>query len=444
MEYIPLNKLPNKYPDISNYMWEDGNYIVLEGEYDSNYIAFRKPFLSQLKWVTGTDFKFIVGLKTSDTDPYQQFYTSEEYYKLLEKSLLDNNPYFPKISFRKEHIITINIKDALYLFGSKNPVDEGKNGVQMYRNFFCDADKQYFNNVDYNALVNYIQWVTKKSEPYDVDQGGVLPAATNSKYSILKYNPDLAIYQTEQEYDYYTAVVQLDNMIKLCEAAIIEFKACYNNPTQESIDKASQYVSSLAFGGAALGGAALVGAFASVGAVATTIAGTVTIATSAGLVSVPAASAAAAIASLQSAGVTFGIVSTTTAGTTAAAAGTAAAKTATATAPAGPIVAAIAVAIVIIATFIFGSQAKKEAERKRDEALAQVRQYCLTNISALEKDLENYKKLLQALVDGNSNKTKVTNSSTTADGTPIPVKDNFVYDDSRIQTNIRRNFTLRA
>ena len=106
--------------------------------------------------------------------------------------------------------------------------------------------------------------------------------------------------------------------------------------------------------------------------------------------------------------------------------------------------AAIAVAIVIIATFIFGSQAVKEAERKRDEALAQVRQYCLTNISALEKDLDNYKKLLQALVDGNSNKTKVTNSSTTADGTPIPVKDNFVYDDSRIQTNIRRNFTLRA
>jgi hypothetical protein len=443
MEYIPLNKLPNKYPDISNYMWEDGNYIVLEGEYDSNYIAFRKPFLSQLKWVTGTDFKFIVGLKTSDTDPYQQFYTSEGYYKLLEKSLLDNNPYFPKISFRKEHIITINIKDALYLFGSKNPVDERNNGVQMYRNFFCDADKQYFNNVDYNALVNYIQWVTKKSEPYDVDQGGVLPASLNSKYSILKYNPDLAIYQTEQEYDYFYAVLQLDTMIKLCEAAIAEFKACYNNPTQESIDSASQYVSSLAFGGAALGGAALVGAFASVGVAATTIAGTVTIVTSAGLVSVPAAAVPAALASLQSAGITIGFISSTGT-TTAAVAGTAGVKTATATAPAGPIVAAIAVAIVIIATFIFGSSAKKEAERKRDEALAQVRQYCLTNISALEKDLDNYKKLLQALVDGNSNKTKVTNSSTTADGTPIPVKDNFVYDDSRIQTNIRRNFTLRA
>ena len=441
MEYIPLNKLPNKYPDISNYMWEDGNYIVLEGEYDSNYIAFRKPFLSQLKWVTGTDFKFIVGLKTSDTDPYQQFYTSEEYYKLLEKSLLDNNPYFPKISFRKEHIITINIKDALYLFGSKNPVDERNNGVQMYRNFFCDADKQYFNNVDYNALVNYIQWVTKKSEPYDVDQGGVLPASLNSKYSILKYNPDLAIYQTEQEYNYFYAVLQLDTMIKLCEAAIAEFKACYNNPTQESIDRASQYVSSLAFGGAALGGAALVGAFASVGVAATaTAVGSVVVSTSAGLVSVPASTVA--LQALTAFGIGTG--GTATVGTTAAAAGTAAAKTATATAPAGPIVAAIAVAIVIIATFIFGSQAVKEAERKRDEALAQVRQYCLTNISALEKDLDNYKKLLQALVDGNSNKTKVTNSSTTADGTPIPVKDNFVYDDSRIQTNIRRNFTLRA
>jgi hypothetical protein len=425
MEYIPLNKLPNKYPDVSNYMWEDGNYIVLEGEYDSNYIAFRKPFLSQLKWVSGTTFKFIVGLKTSDTDPYQQFYTSEEYYKLLEKSLLDNNPYFPKISFRKEHIITINVSDALNLFGSKNPIEEGKAGVKMYKNFFCDADKQYFNNVNYDTLVKYLDWTTQTAEPYNVDQGGVLPAATNSKYSILKYNPDLAIYQTEQEYDYYYAVVQLDTMIKLSEAAIAEFKACYANPTQESIDRASQYVSSLAFGGAALGGAALVGAFASVGI--TTAAGSVIVATSAGLVSVPAG--AAAIAG------TVGIGATAT---------TAAANTAVATAPAGPIIAAIAVAIVVIATFIFGSNAVKEAERKRDEALAQVRQYCLTNISALQKDLDNYKKLLQALVDGNSNKIKVTNSSTTADGTPIPVKDNFIYDDSRIQTNIRRNFTLRV
>ena len=427
MEYIPLNKLPNKYPDVSNYMWEDGNYIVLEGEYDTNYIAFRKPFLTQLKWVYGTNFKFIVGLKTSNTDPYQQFYTSEAYYKLLEKSLLDNNPYFPKISFRKEHIITVNVSDSLTLFGTKNPIEEGKAGVLMYRNFFCDSDKQYFNNLDYDALVKYLDWTTTSSEPYDVDQGGVLPAAVNSKYSIMKYNPDLGIYQTQADYDYYFAVIQLDNMVRLCEEAIKEFQNCYNNPTQESIDKTSKYGASLAAGGVALGGGAVLGAFAAVAATSTAV-GSVVVATTAGLVSVPAASAAALAG-------TFGI---------GAAATTAATTTAAATAPAGPIIAAIAIAIAVIVTFIFGSKAQKDAEKRRDEALAQVRQYCLTNISNLEKDLANYKKLLQTLVDSNSTKIKITNSSTTEDGIPIPAKDNFIYDDSRIQTNIRRNFTLRV
>jgi uncharacterized membrane protein len=409
-------------------MWEDGNYIVLEGEYDSNYIAFRKPFLSQLKWVSGTNFKFIVGLKTSDNDPYQQFYTSEEYYKLLEKSLVDNNPYFPKISFRKEHIITVNVSDALGLFISKNPIDEEKAGVKMYRNFFCDADKEYFNNVNYDTLVKYLDWTTKSAEPYDVDQGGVLPAAVNSKYSIMKYNPDLGVYQTQQDYDYYYAVLQLDTMVRLCEEAIKEFQNCYNNPTQESIDKTSKYVSSLAIGGAALGGGAVLGAFAAVATATAVAEGSVLVATAAGLVAVPAGSAAALAG-------TIGIGSAAT---------TAATTTAAATAPAGPIIAAIAIAIAVIVTFIFGSNAQKEAEKRRDAALAQVRQYCLTNISKLQKDLDNYKKLLQDLVNAYSKKIKITNSSTTADGTIIPIKDNFIYDDSRIQNNIRRNYTLRV
>jgi hypothetical protein len=427
MEYIPLNKLPNKYPSVTNYSWEDGSYIILDGEYPTNYIAFRKPFLSQLKWVAGTSFKFIVNIKTSNVDPYQQFYTSEAYYKLLEKALLDNNPYFPKLSFKKENIIDINVSDALSIFFNRNTEEEGKYGVRVFRNFFCESDlKDYFNGINYENLIKYLDWLLSSSAPYDIDQGGVLPAVTNSKYEILEYNSDLGVYQTKAEYDYYFAVIQLNEMIELVEQAIAEFRACYKNPTQESLDRIGKYTASLTAAGAALGGGALVGAFAAVAAITSTAAGSVVIATTAGLVSVPAGTAAALAG-------TIGIGGTATA---------ASAQAAAATAPAGPIVAVIAAAVVLIVTFIIGSNKQKEAERRRDEALEKVRQYCLTNISKLEKDLENYKFLLKELVEANTTRIKIQNASTEADGTIIPSVTNFIYDDNRIQTNIRKQYTF--
>ena len=427
MEYIPLNKLPNKYPSVTNYSWEDGSYIILDGEYPTNYIAFRKPFLNQLKWVPKTKFKFIVCIKTSKVDPYQQFYTSEEYYKALEKALLDNNPYFPKLSFKKENIIEVDISDALSIFFDRNPEDEGKYGIRVFRNFFCEADlNKYFNGLNYENLIKYLDWLLDRSAPYDIDQGGVLPATTNSKYEILEYNPELGVYQTKAEYDYYFAVIQLNEMIKLCELALAEFRACYKNPTQESINRINKYIGSLTAAGAALGGGALLGAFAAVAAVTSTAVGSVVVSTAAGLVSVPAGSAAALAA-------TVGLGGTATA---------ASAQAAATAAPAGPIVAFIAAAVVLIVTFIIGSNKQKEAERKRDEALAKVRQYCLTNISKLEKDLENYKYLLNQLVEANTTGIKIQNSSTEADGTIIPSVTNFIYDDNRIQTNIRRQYTF--
>jgi hypothetical protein len=426
MEYIPLNKLPNKYPSITNYSWEDGSYIILDGEYPTNYIAFRKPFLNQLKWVPDTTFKFIVNIKASKVDPYQQFYTSQDYYKLLEKSLLDNNPYFPKLSFKKENIIDVEVSDALSIFFNRNTKAEGEYGVRVFRNFFCESDlNQYFNGINYENLIKYLDWLLRPSAPYDIDQGGVLPATTNSKYEILEYNSDLGVYQTKAEYDYYFAVIQLNEMIELVELALAEFRACYKNPTQESLDRIVKYVGSLTAAGAALGGGALLGAFAAAAATSTA-AGSVIVATTAGLVSVPAGSAAALAG-------TIGLGGTAT---------TAAANTAAATAPAGPIVAIIAAAVVLIVTFIIGSNKQKEAERKRDEALEKVRQYCLTNISKLEKDLENYKFLLKELVEANTNRIKIQNSSTAADGTIIPSVTNFIYDDNRIQTNIRKQYTF--
>jgi hypothetical protein len=426
MEYIPLNKLPNKYPSITNYSWEDGSYIILDGEYPTNYIAFRKPFLNQLKWVAGTKFKFIVSIKTSNVDPYQQFYTSEEYYKALEKALLDNNPYFPKLSFKKENIIDVNISDALSIFFDRNTKDEGTYGVRVFRNFFCEADlNEYFNGLNYENLIKYLDWLLSPSAPYDIDQGGVLPATTNSKYEILEYNSDLGVYQTKAEYDYYFAVIQLNQMIELSELALSEFRAVYKNPTQEGIDRIGKYIGSLTAASSALGGGALIGAFSAIAATSTA-AGSVVVATTAGLVSVPAGTAAALAG-------TIGVGATAT---------TAAGQAAAATAPAGPIVAIIAAAVVLIVTFIIGSNAQKEAQRKRDEALEKVRQYCLTNISKLEKDLENYKYLLKELVEANTTRIKIQNSSTAADGTIIPSVTNFIYDDNRIQTNIRRQYTF--
>lgn len=425
MEYIPLNKLPNKYPDISNYNWEDGSYIVLDGEYPNNYIAFRKPFLGQLNWVSDTKFKFIVEVKTSTTDPYSKFYTSADYYKELEKALLDNNPYFVKQSFKKENIITIDLSDAIAIFSNRNTVEEGKYGVKMIRNFFCESDLTKFPNsgLNYENLIRYLDWLLRPSAPYDIDQGGVLPTTTNSKYELLKYNENLGIYQSQAEYDYYFAVIQLNEMIKLVEQTIVELRKVYANPTQEGIDRVGKYFTSLGAAGAALGGAAILGAFS---AAAIGAAGSVVIATTAGLVSVPAASAAALAGTVG-----IGATATSAAGTAAAAA-----------APTGPIIAGIVAVVVFIGALILGSSQQKEAERKRNEAIAKVRAWCLTEISKLEKDLENYKLLLQQLVDSNKEPIKIENSSTNVNGTPILEPANFQYDDGRIQTNIRFRYTF--
>jgi len=60
----------------------------------------------------------------------------------------------------------------------------------------------------------------------------------------------------------------------------------------------------------------------------------------------------------------------------------------------------------------------------------------------LEKDLENYKFLLKELVEANTTRIKIQNASTEADGTIIPSVTNFIYDDNRIQTNIRKQYTF--
>jgi hypothetical protein len=166
------------------------------------------------------------------------------------------------------------------------------------------------------------------------------------------------------------------------------------------------------------------GAFSA--AALTTAAGSVIIATTAGLVSVPAGSAAALAGTVG-----IGASATSTA-----------ASAAAASAPAGPIIAGIVIIVAFFTALLIGSAKQKQQERQRDEALAKVRAWCLTEISKLEKDLENYKLLLQQLVDSNKESIKIENSSTNANGTPILEPANFQYDDGKIQTNIRFRYTF--
>ena len=134
MDYIIKNRLQNKYPSILNYNTDDGGYIYLDGAFSKeNYVAWKKPKISQLKYTPNTSFRFIVELATSEGDKYSKFYTSEAYYKDLVASQKDNNPYFSKVSFRKDLIVSVNLSTFISQRLSLDAT-EGNMGIRVTKN----------------------------------------------------------------------------------------------------------------------------------------------------------------------------------------------------------------------------------------------------------------------------------------------------------------------
>jgi hypothetical protein len=399
MDYIIKNRLQNKYPSILNYNTDDGGYIYLDGAFSKeNYIAWKKPRISQLKYTPNTSFRFIVEFTTSENDKSSKFFTSEAYYKDLIASQKDNNPYFSKVSFRKNSIVVVNLNQ---LWEQRYNLDyefESKLGIRVIKNLLFDTNfitPENIWGVDYDSMVVYIDWLIKQQNNYNPDTGGVIPADQLGIWNLGIWNRFINDYQTEEEFNYFIYIRALEDQLKGVDDVIASLNFLYENPDSDAaladVDRA---VGSLKV-------AVLSVASGAAGFVATGL-------------------AAAAITGI---GGTFGA---STLGFLVGALGTI------------PVVGWIAAALVIaFVTFFGGKKADEKAAEQKREA---IKKYCLEELNKFKRAreeavaaLENAKKLDPGirkpimLVNSDTNKLKQTA---------------FEYDDERFQTkNERRIYT---
>ena len=400
MDYIIKNRLQNKYPSILNYNTDDGGYIYLDGAFSrQNYVAWKKPKISQLKYTPNTSFRFIVEFTTSENDKYSKFYTSEAYYKDLVSSQKDNNPYFSKASFRKNSIITINISQ---LITQRLEMDstEGLIGVRTTKNVLFDTNFSNTENIygiNYDALVEYIDWLLTQDKIYNPKTGGVIDAQQLGVWNTGIWNRITNTYQSEEEYNFFIYKKTLEDQLKGIDDVITSLNYLYQNPDCDvAFTLVDRAISSFKITGTlALAG----GAYVSVAALQAAAAGATIAAALSG-------APVAAIKPLMAIGSALGPI------------GWAAA-------------AAIRLATAILTFF-----GKKSDDKQREEKIKAIKKYCLEEIDKFKRlrettvaDLNNAKKLEPAA----RQPIVIVNSDTL-----LLKQTAFEYDDEKFQTKNER------
>lgn len=172
------------YVKISSFN-EDGK-IRITGDYSQNYVDFPKYDLSPLKVLDDISFKFILGIKETETSPKTIYYTSKTFYENeLLSSYQNNEPYLVNNTIKQEKIVIV------YLEKYKKKLEDLRNselslpiqeifsgGILMEKNLFMnsnystDSTQQYGVKATptYNMreLVKYVDWVVSKpSNDYD-------------------------------------------------------------------------------------------------------------------------------------------------------------------------------------------------------------------------------------------------------------------------------------
>ena len=212
MEYISLFNLQNQYPSINNYIKQATGNVKLEGlyisdpkyyelfvrnngnvnsvEYKYNSIIFDKPDLSldNVVIVPKTSFNFVLCVKANKSDTVPRYFTSDQFYKKLKSSAVDGNPYFIGRALDKQFLVEYNLEECVKIVKDllKNETD---NMVTLGNHIFIKSD----NSIDYNKLVQYIDWLVSSVSPEDSLNGGVLKEEKliNSDFKVkkLELNP---------------------------------------------------------------------------------------------------------------------------------------------------------------------------------------------------------------------------------------------------------------
>jgi hypothetical protein len=191
MEYISLSKLVNKYPTIGNYVAKVAGSIKLNGIYPTkNFIDFKISPINNIKLddiqsIDNTTFKFVLGIKnkSSETTPFKYF-TSPDFFKKLQESINEPNPYFVLQALKKEFIVEYSLEDDITILKDLVKL-EVEDSVKFKNHLWFLGN----GNIDYKKLVQYIDWIVSTPTQLDATNLGVIPVfdiLTKADYEIKK------------------------------------------------------------------------------------------------------------------------------------------------------------------------------------------------------------------------------------------------------------------
>lgn len=195
MEYYRLYDLRNQYPAISNYTTTLPGKVDLFGLYpETNVIPIQIKNLDGVQFVKGTSFRFVVRIKEKESDTSGRLYTSEKYFKNLEASIRESNPYFINSSFTDIYVVNIFLESFISLFESFIP-KEYSAGVVVLKNNFINKDK----SIDYDAFVKFLDWVVSPTTLQEIDTNGVIPPQLLINYREFEIDQEKAYYYPDQQ-----------------------------------------------------------------------------------------------------------------------------------------------------------------------------------------------------------------------------------------------------
>jgi len=166
--------------------FNENGTIRITGDYLQNYVDFPKYDLSPLKILSDITFKFILGIKETQTSAETIYYTSKKFYENeLLSSYQNSEPYLVNNAIKQEKIVLVYLEqykkkiESLRDVELKLPIQEiFDGGLLIERNLFMNSNYQTDStqefgvkaNPTYNIdeLVRYVDWVVSKpSNDYD-------------------------------------------------------------------------------------------------------------------------------------------------------------------------------------------------------------------------------------------------------------------------------------
>ncbi len=195
MEYYRLYDLRNQYPAIGNYITTLPGKVNLYGIYaETNVLPIDVKSLEGIKFCKDTSFRFIVNIKQKQEDTSGLLYTSEKYFKNLESSLKESNPYFVNSSLNDIFVVDVFLESFILLFESFIK-KENKAGVNVLKNNFINKDK----SIDYDSFVKFLDWIVSPPNLKEIDTNGVIPSELLINFTTFEIDQEKAYFYPDKE-----------------------------------------------------------------------------------------------------------------------------------------------------------------------------------------------------------------------------------------------------